>query len=628
MHPHPLLLPLPGVAGIHAARMDGNRVEQGRNPPIRVIGLGNAAGMLAVMVILALLWSRSYLLFHTLAELFSVVVAFAVFVVTWYSRDWIGRNYLLLIGVGQLFVGGVDVLHTVTYRGVGILDVGADPPTQLWLAARGLEAATFLVAVWSPHLRWRGRIVLPAFAAIAAILVAAVFTGWFPRAYAEGTGVTPFKVVTEVAVCLAFVAALWRVRRRRGDFDPQIYPPLLVCVLAKIATELSFLWYVDVTGLTHLVGHLFKVAGAWLLLCAVVETGLKRPHALIFGAMRRERALSDEVARHATTLDAVLDATVDPVMMVDPQFRIRFISRAAEEFFGRSAQEVAARTWRQAGLPEALMAPVEDLCRTVLDGGVPATEELGLGATRLEVQASPVVGEGGPGAVVVVLRDVSARKAMEDDLKASLEDKNVLMAEVHHRVKNNLQIVSSILQMQGWRMTDPALRAQFEQACGRILALAKVHELLYAQETLASVDFVQYVRALCADLFRLYGVSDSHIALALPPGSLFLPVGTAEPLALIVHELVSNAVKHAFCERGGSLRIEVALEAGGEGVLVVADDGTRPGRVMAFEGESASLGLRMVGVLVQQLRGRIEVRSQRGVEVEVRFPVASGSHLL
>lgn len=597
-----------------------------------MIGPVSLAVMAGIAAILGVLWSWNYLLFHTLAELFSVVAAFATFVVAWYSRDWIGRNYLLLLGLGQLFVGGFDTLHAVTYKGVGILDTGANTASQMWLVARGFDAATFLAATWSPQRRWREGAVLAVLGAVAIGLAAIVFNGWFPVTYRQDSGVTAIKTGAEVAVCVAFLIALWRLRRSRGDYDPQIYPRLIFCVLVKIATETCFLHYVDVTGIEHLAGHLLKIAGAWLLLCAVVETGLKRPHALVFGAMARARGLSDELARHATTLDAVLAATVDPVVMVDPQFRLRFISRAAEEFFGRSALEAAARTWRQAGLPEPLADPVERLCRMVLTDGHPVTEEIGLprrgGPCYLEVQASPVRGGGGIGAVVVVLRDISARKAMEDDLKSSLEDKTVLMAEVHHRVKNNLQIVSSILQMQGWRMTDPALKAQFDQACGRILALAKVHELLYAQENVASLDFALYVRTLCADLFRLHGALDGSISLVTQAGALPMPVGTAEPLALIVHELVSNALKHAFGERGGTLWVHLARDGGGQGVLVVDDDGARSRRVMDFQGDSTSLGLRMVGALVQQLHGSISVTQNRGTRVEIRFPLACPVQLL
>ncbi|MBC7907583.1 MAG: PAS domain S-box protein [Rhodospirillaceae bacterium] len=579
------------------------------------------AGFSLLVVVLCVIWANNFLLFHTLAEMFSVVVGIAACVVTWYSRDWIGRNYLLLLGLSALFVGGIDTIHTLGYKGLMIFDNhGGNLSTQLWLSARLIEAISLLVAVWSSQRRYSVPVVIAALSLVTAVLMASVFADFWPRTFVEGEGVTPFKMGFEWALAGLFLVVLVRLRRSAKDFDPQIYTLLVRCVMAKIATELAFSGYSDLYGVANFIGHGLKIVSAWLFLKAVVDCGLRRPQSLIFGAMAREKALSDEVSRHATTLDAVLDATVDPVIMFDASGRIRFLSRAGEQFFGRTSRELAARTWREGGLPEDIMVPLERLSRDVLVHARPLTKEVvrsaRWGGICLELQVSAVAeGE----AVVACIRDITARKAMEEELKASLNDNRVLMMEVHHRVKNNLQIVSSILQMQGWRMTDPALRRKFEEACGRILSLAKVHELLYTQESVASVDFVEYVRALCVDLFRMYGVREDWVRLDIGAGSLPLPVDKAEPLALIVHELVSNALKHAFTEQGGRLTIHMAAIGENEGSLVVADDGTDATRQMDFDGES--LGLRMVGVLVKQIHGTLAVHRATGTQVEVRFPL-------
>lgn len=587
---------------------------------------GAVAGFSLLALVLCAIWANNFLLFHTLAEMFSVVVGFAAFVVAWYSRDWTGRNYLLLLGLSTAFAGGVDTIHTLGYKGMGIFDNhGGNLSTQLWLSARLIEAVGLLVAVWAPQRRYRVDVLITVLSLATIALVASVFADLWPRTFVEGEGVTLFKKGFEWTLAGVFLVVLLRLRRRAQDFDPQIYYLLLGCVAAKIGTELSLSGYSELYGLANFVGHALKILSAWLFLKAVVDSGLRRPQSLIFGAMEREKTLSDEVARHATTLDAVLDAAVDPVIMFDGAGRIRFLSRAGEQFFGRTRQELAARTWREGGLPEEIMVPLERMSYAVLDQARPLTEEIVLSArwgnTCLELQVSPVAeGERRPEAVVACIRDISARKAMEEELKASLNDNRVLMMEVHHRVKNNLQIVSSILQMQGWRMTDPALRRKFEEACGRILSLAKVHELLYTQESVASVDFALYVRTLCGDLFRMYGVREDWVRLDIQGGSLPLAVDKAEPLALIVHELVSNALKHAFPAQGGCLTIRLAATGVDEGSLVVADDGATA-RQMDFEGEGGSLGLRMVGVLVKQIHGTLDVRRAAGTEVEIRFPL-------
>lgn len=604
---------------------DGRLIAGAARRP--VIGSGAVAGFGLLGVLLCVLWAANFLLFHTLAELFSIVVAFAAAVVAWYSRDWVGRNYLLLLGIGQFFVGATDILHTVAYKGVGVIDArGGNLPTEFWLAGRAFEATCFLVAVWSPQRRYGDRQLFATLLLAWVLVVGTILADLWPAAFIPGQGVTPFKMGMEFVLVAMFLVVLMRLRRHAADYDPHIYALLMISVVAKLITELSFSFYTDVFGLTHLVGHALKIVGAWAFLKAVVDSGLRRPQSLIFGALERERTLSGEVLMHAQTLDAVLDATLDPVMMFDAEGRVRFASRAAERFLDRGAQELVGRTWREAGLPEGVMAPLEGLVLDVLADGVVRTSEVCLSwrgdRLCLELQTSPVGTAGQPPtAVVALLRDITARKAMEEDLKSSLADNRVLVQEVHHRVKNNLQIVSSILQMQGWRMTDPELRQQFEEACGRILSLAKVHEMIYKQDSVASLDFTLYVRTLCAELFRTHGPRENQVVLSVGGDSISLAVDKAEPLALIVHELVSDAMKNAFGDAGGRLRVEISEPRPGEAALLVADDGGNATRELDFDGASGALGLRMVGALVKQMHGSIRIRRAAGIEVEVRFPL-------
>lgn len=590
---------------------------------------GDALRSLAVFALVGIaLWmvsTHNFLLFHMLAELFSVVVAFAAFVVAWHSRQWIGSNYLLILGFGHLYIGGIDVVHALAYKGMGVFPGhSGNLSSQFWLAARGFEVCVFLVALGMPYRRYSPTVLFTAFSLVTASLLGSVFAGLWPATFIEGQGVTTFKVAAEFGISGLYIGGLLLLNRRANDFDPQIRKLLVMAVVTKAVTELAFTSYVDVYGLANLIGHVLKIGGCWLVLRAIVETGLRRPQALVFGAMDRERMLSEEVARHATTLDAVLESTLDPVVMVDSDCRFRFVSRAAELFFERSSRELAGKSWREAGLPATTIQPLAKVCARVHESCLPVTEEMAItgpqGLRRFEVQASPAAGpDRSVEAVVVVIRDISVRKAMEEELMASLEDNRVLMMEVHHRVKNNLQIVSSILQMQGWRVADPAMRAQFEEACGRILSLAKVHEMLYKQENPSSVDFVGYVRSLCDELFDMYGVHDDWVALTIDAGSLPLPLDRAVPLALIVHELVINALKHSFNDKSGELRIRIAPDGEDEGILAIADSG--PGRVLAdFEAAEASLGLRMVSVLVKQIHGALEI-GEAG-DIRIRFPLS------
>lgn len=589
-----------------------------------------AVAFAVVTVALFAVSVHSYIIFHTLAEMFAVVVAFAAFGVAWYSRRWIGANFLLMLGVGYLFVGLTDLVHMLTYKGLNIVPgATTNTPTQFWLTGRGLEAVAFVIAVSRPMAKFSLPRVVIGFCVVTVALAAAVVTGLFPVAYVDGQGLTPFKVAAEYVIIAAYLAAYVALRRNPTGFDPLVRELLMVSLVVKVTAELCFTLYVDVYGLSNFAGHILKIVSYYLFLRAIVETGLTRPQALIFGSIEREKELAGEVQRHATTLDAVLDASLDPVVMIDRDGRFQFVSLAGERLFGRPADQLTGQRWRDVGLAAGIMTPIDRLCRRVLDSGVPITEECRVpgeeGERCLEVQVAPVRGpEGAPSsAVVVVVRDITQRKDMEEDLTASLENNRVLMMEVHHRVKNNLQIVSSLLQMQGWQVGDPRMRSHFDEACGRILSLAKVHEMLYKQDNVASIDFVSYARTLCAELFKMYGVRDDWVSLKFESGSLALALDKAVPLALIVHELVANAVKHAFTEKGGELRLAVVAE-GDTGVLKVADDGLSG---VAIGAENASLGMRMVAVLVKQIHGTLSETRGRGTEVVVRFPLAEPAAL-
>ncbi|MGE5547486.1 MAG: MASE3 domain-containing protein [Solirubrobacterales bacterium] len=579
-----------------------------------------------ILVLLALA-AYSFIVFHTVAELFAVIVAFTAFGLAWYSRPWIGSNFLLMLGIGHLFVAVLDLAHILAYKGMEIIPAsGVNMGAQFWIAGRLMEAVAFSIALTRPLAAFPPGKAIAGFFSATILACGLIVTGAAPDMYVEGSGLTPLKISLEYGISLTYVALLALLIRRR-DFDPRIREFLVVSLFAKVAAELAFTLYMDPFGVANFVGHVFKIVSYFMFLRAIVETGVVRPQALIFGSLEREKVLVDQIRRHAATLDAVLNASLDAVVMIDADGRFHVVSSAAEKVFGRTVQELNGRTWREAGLPDAAMAAIDAMRVRVLDSGQPQTTEYTVSAPGgircLEAQVSPMRSpEGEPSAVVVVIRDITARKVMEEELTSSLQDNRVLMTEVHHRVKNNLQIVSSILQMQGWRVSDPAVRGQFEEACGRILSLAMVHEMLYKQDNVSSIDFVGYVRSLCDELFRVYGIRNDWIDLKIADGSLPLALDKAVPLALIAHELVTDALKQGFSDQGGELRISMRQTGPDEGVLDVAEDG-RAASSLDLDGPTAPLGMRMVAVLVKQIQGTISMsQGGPGLQVTIRFPLS------
>ena len=237
--------------------------------------------------------SRShFLLFHSLAELFSIAVAWSVFLLVWNGRRYIANDALVFLGIVFLFVGGIDLVHTLAYKGMGIIPAidEANAATQLWIGARWLEALGLLLFTLLLGRRFNPYVSLAGAAAVMALLLAAIFL-WsvFPTCYVEGSGLTPFKKGSEYAICLVLLAAMALLSRRRERLDAVIYRLILLSIGATIAAELAFTFYVSVYGLSNVVGHFLKIASFFFTYMALIHSGLNRPYALLFRELEESR---------------------------------------------------------------------------------------------------------------------------------------------------------------------------------------------------------------------------------------------------------------------------------------------------------------------------------------------------
>jgi len=220
--------------------------------------------------------------------------------------------------------------------------------------------------------------------------------------------------------------------------------------------------------------------------------------------------------------------------------------------------------------------------------------------------------------------DISERKRAEELLRSSLAEKTVLLKEVHHRVKNNLQIICALLELQSFSITDKQSLAYFRDSQDRIRSMALVHEQLYRSGNFASIDFADYMENLTACLFDSHVKDTGRISLEVNAEHVSLNIDLSIPCGMIINELVANALKHAF-PGGRKGRVVIGLNADKEGwiTLTVADTGVGfpPGTDIV---NAPTLGLQIVGMLVKQLKGEIELRNVDGASCVVRFRGAMG----
>jgi len=218
----------------------------------------------------------------------------------------------------------------------------------------------------------------------------------------------------------------------------------------------------------------------------------------------------------------------------------------------------------------------------------------------------PFLGQDGrPTQYVAIRADITERKRAEEDLRRSLQEKDTLLKEVHHRVKNNLQLVSSLVSLQARNVTGPAMREGFQEIQDRVRTIALIHEMLYAGPTLSEIDAGDYVRSLVAMIMRAQSGRRNPVKLELNLERMIVAPDLAIPLGLITNEILTNSLKHGVRDREGTVSVTLRREANRDIVLEIADDG--PGMPAQSGASASSLGLKLIRLFSDSAGGVVVI---------------------
>ena len=603
----------------------------------------------------------NYLLFHSLAEVFSIVVACGIFMVAWNTRAFVQSGYLLWLGIAYLFVAALDFVHMLAYRGMGVFPgPGTNLAAQLWISARGMEGLALLLAVLFLRRRPNVGVTLAGFAAVTALLFVAIFH-WrvFPLCYDEAArSLTAFKVAAELSICAILIAsAVMVLLGNRGQLSRGVLVLVLASIASTVASELAFALYRDPYALANLVGHYLKIVSFFLIYKALVETALARPFDLLFRDLKqseqalrcsrgvlearlaqgaedlaktvaelnsqaRDRRRAEELLRESEQRYRSLVELSPDAICVLAGGRFIYANPAAVRLFGASeAGDLVARP-TSALLPAQMAGIAMDLLDQPENGPVTLTEcriaRLDGQSVETESIAATIAYDGQP-AVLAVLRDITPRKELEDQVtQVSEAERQRIGQDLHDglgQLLAGLGYLSSVLQR---KLSDRGIPEAMDAAT----ISGHLKEAIALTRSLA--------RGLCPVGLKADGLTAALRELAARTEETFRtpcvfrsskPVlmhdsAVATHLYRIAQEALNNAVRHGLARH-----IAIDLSVRGEELLLsVADDGVG---IRSGGGDTEGMGLRIMDFRARAIGGRLEIAPGQdgGTRVTCRTPL-------
>jgi len=337
----------------------------------------------------------------------------------------------------------------------------------------------------------------------------------------------------------------------------------------------------------------------------------------------RER-MKREIEERREYLESVLLNAPDAIVTIDASHLIFEWNPGAERLFGYTRDEVLGKNIDDLIVRSDEKNQAMFLTKKVLSGKEVHPFETvryrkdGILVNVIVAGSSIRIGDKLHGAVVVYT-DITERKRAEEKIKASLKENEVLLREIHHRVKNNFQIISSLLNLQSRHINDARALEMFLESRNRVRTMALIHEKLYRSKDMARVDFSGYIESLVRHLTQIYGVGVAAVNLDMDVQDVFLDINTAIPCGLIINEVISNSLKHAFPdERKGEISIVLRSEKDGKFKLNISDNGVGLPKDLDIH-NTESLGMQLITMLVDQLQGTLTLDRNQGTSFKIIF---------
>ncbi|MGB9939256.1 MASE3 domain-containing protein [Methanosarcina sp.] len=662
------------------------------NAPIIKTGL-----FLVIACVLYAISLENYLLFRIIVNLFNVIIAYMVFIIVWKSKVISENRYLTFIGTALFFIAGLGFLRAFSYKEMGVFpEYGTNLPVQLWIVMRYLGSISFFVAplllaqVSGDEKRDEkasgndqfAQEVFFIYAVITAVLLLLIFKyGNFPDCYVEGYGLTDFKIFSEYIISVLFICSVILLYRKKDRFEGYVYRILIAAIIASIFAEFALIYYTNTQETLNFIGQILNALSFYLIYIAIVETGFEKPCSLFFRELKfREEALRKEttflkddqgrIYRMLGVENGIPEPAIEKLQEQSLQDKTKHYKSFVQDIHGLiyfrlnekrvpvsmdgAVEEITAykkgdfisgkMKWVEIVVPEDRPLFIEAI-KTVESSPNSSLElEYRIGRKDGEIRwvreiMQLIPGKSGTSEKFQgFIHDITQRKMAEETF-SKVEEARI--KEIHHRIKNNLQVISSLLSLQAEKLNDrktfqsSEVLEAFRESQNRVVSMALIHEELYQGKDMETLEFSAYLRRLTGDLVKSYDLGNKDVSLKLELEPVYLGMDTAVPLGITVNELVSNALKHAFpAGKGGEIRISLfelkdsnkengssnvcKNERDSQFILTVADNGAGIPENLDFR-NTCSLGLQLVNILVEQIDGCIELKRDSGTEFRIMF---------
>lgn len=596
---------------------------------------------------------KNFLLFHTIVELFAVIIAITISVIAINTYKTNKNQHLVFLGIAYGFVACFDLLHTITYKGMGIFNIeGANIPTQLWIVARYMESIAFLIGSSRRRKLHLSQIILFYFISSIFLILSIFSWGIFPTCFIDGLGLTNFKIISEYIICGILIISMFLFNRNKSYWNKITYNYMILAICTTVASELLLTFYLDVYDLSIILGHILKVVSFYLVYKSTVEVGIKIPY--------RELHQSEEQYRNLVELfpDDVFIIEQGRIILANNKFSHLLGFSSSQDLIGKRLIDCVDQYW---------YSKIEKYARKInqnREKQVFREEILVLDGKEvvIEIITSPF-SCGTSNSTLVILRDISERKKAQELAKTAEENKKRLeesleydkmktefYSNLSHEMRTPLNLIFSTVQILELELKNKLGDGEYKSINKYILLLRQnfyrmlrlVNNLLditkmdagYFKLELQSYNIVNVVEEITLSIAEYMEKKDITLIFDTDIEEKILAI---DPNAIerIMLNLLSNAIK--FTDSGEKImvniydkeeKILISVKDTGVGIpeeklLGIFDRFTQVDKTLKRNQQGTGIGLSLVESLVKMHGGKISVNSEvgKGTEFIIELPV-------